>query len=109
MGDWFSSPLIILLTFPYCVWLSHSRANFSGEPVKDHTGGYDLGELEQPLSFIGDEELDNLPAERRKLLITLARLLTASVMNCHVHEAAPLIRVCMGSIRGNAMLTHSVL
>ncbi|BBN02164.1 transcription factor TGA [Marchantia polymorpha subsp. ruderalis] len=36
----------------------HLIASFGAEPIKDHTGGYDLGELEQPLSFNLDEELD---------------------------------------------------
>jgi hypothetical protein len=43
---------------PFASPPAHLIANFSGEPVKDHTGGYDLGELEQPLSFNIDEELD---------------------------------------------------
>jgi hypothetical protein len=47
----------------FCV----TRANVSGEPGKEHTGGYDLGELEQPLSFNIDEELD-LPETSKSAL-----------------------------------------
>lgn len=60
----FSYELCLSSSAPNMSALVLIRASFGAEPIKDHTGGYDLGELEQPLSFNLDEELDL--GERRR-------------------------------------------